>query len=70
MQLRTERGVLIMGVGRFYFASQVTSEGVVVQMADVEAGAHGTIYWELANEKVQGAWDVRFLGNGKVVPVK
>jgi hypothetical protein len=57
-------------LGRFYFASQVSSEGAVVQMADVEAGAHGAVYWELANEKVQGAWDVRFLGNGKVVPAK
>jgi hypothetical protein len=41
-----------------------------VQMADVVAAAHGEVYWELVNEKEQGVWDVRFLGDGQIVPGK
>jgi hypothetical protein len=64
------RDVLITRPGRFYFASQVSPEGGIVQMADVVAAAHGEVYWELVNEKEQGVWDVRFLGDGQIVPSK
>ena len=31
---------------------------------DVDADAHGSIYWDLANKNEQGPWDVRFVRNG------
>jgi len=55
---------------RFYFASQVTDEGNAVPNPELDGPAHGKAYWKLANEGKQGAWDVRFLGDGKVVPAK
>ena len=55
---------------RFYFPSQVTDKGAAVKNADSNGPAHEEVYWELANEKVQGPWDVRFLGDGKIVPAK
>lgn len=55
---------------RFYFASEVTAEGGPVKNTDLNGHAHGEVYWELANEKMQGSWDVRFLGDGKIVPAK
>ena len=57
-------------IERFYFASQVSAEGGIVMMDEVVADAHGEVYWGLANEEKQGNWDVRFLGDGKIVPVK
>lgn len=37
---------------------------------DLNGHAHGEVYWELTNEKVQGPWDVRFLGDGEILPAK
>ena len=55
---------------RFYFASEVTAEGGTVKIADLDGPAHGEVYWEMANENVQGPWDVRFLGDGQIVAAK
>lgn len=38
-----------------------------MQHPDVNADAHGTVYWDLANRSSQGNWDVRFLDDGKQV---
>jgi hypothetical protein len=54
-------------VNRFYFASQVTDEGGAVKNPDLNGATHSSLYWKLANEKEQGKWDVRFLGDGKIV---
>lgn len=55
-------------VNRFYFPSQVTKEGKAVDFPELNGEAHGTVYWNLVKASEQGAWDVRFLGDGKVVP--
>ncbi|KAH9216722.1 hypothetical protein DL95DRAFT_424331 [Leptodontidium sp. 2 PMI_412] len=52
---------------RFYFASQVTSSGDTIAYPDLSGGAHGLVYWELVNQTEQGAWDVRFLEDGRFV---
>ncbi|PVH75405.1 epimerase/hydratase [Cadophora sp. DSE1049] len=52
---------------RFYFASQVTSSGDTIAYPDLSGGAHGLVYWELVNQTEQGAWDVRFLEDGRLV---
>jgi NAD(P)-dependent dehydrogenase (short-subunit alcohol dehydrogenase family) len=56
--------LLIHVLRRFYYASQITVDGGPVPWEDVDADAHESIYWELANKQDQGPWDVRFVGKG------
>jgi len=48
---------------RFYFASQVSKEGSSVDYPELSGDAHAKLYWELVNEKQQGPWEVRFIGD-------
>ncbi|EER28703.1 oxidoreductase,short chain dehydrogenase, putative [Coccidioides posadasii C735 delta SOWgp] len=50
---------------RFYYASQVSPKGGPVRQVD--AGAHGAVFWDLINRQTQGNWDVRFLADGSEV---
>jgi hypothetical protein len=54
-------------MNRFYFVSQVTDEGRAVKNPDLNGATHSSLYWKLTNEEEQGKWDVRFLGDGKIV---
>lgn len=49
---------------RFYFASQITATSTHVPWEGVDADAHASVHWDLVNKKVQGPWDVRFVGQG------
>lgn len=53
---------------RFYFASQVSDQMYPVGSRALSGGAHGNIYWELANEETQGKWEVRFTQESRRVP--
>jgi len=55
---------------KFFFPSQVTEEGNAVQYDELSPSAHASLYWDLANGKEQGEWDVRFLKDGKIVSNK
>jgi len=55
---------------KFYFPSQVTSEGNAVQYDELSPSAHASLYWDLVNREEQGEWDVRFLKDGKIVSNK
>ncbi|KDQ52431.1 hypothetical protein JAAARDRAFT_61970 [Jaapia argillacea MUCL 33604] len=50
---------------RFYFASQVNSEGKPPG-PEFSAEAHGRAYWNLIQSKDQVRWDHRFTKNGSV----
>ena len=52
---------------RFYFPSQMNSEGSTVQYDEMSPSAYAGLYWDLANAKEQGDLDVRLLKDGKVV---
>jgi len=51
---------------RFYYVSQVTKEGNAVDLSELSGEAHGQLYSELASQKDQGPWEVRFTGDGKI----
>lgn len=52
----------LLGGDRFYFASEVTSDGGPVPYPDVSGEAHGDAYWKLVNGGIDlEKWDLRFV---------
>jgi hypothetical protein len=55
----------------FYFASQVTGDGLPVPYPDVSGIAHGEVYLNLVNrDMLREVWDVRFVANKEGTKVK
>lgn len=52
---------------RFYYATQVTEEGVMLRKEQVVREAHGRAFWDLVNLKLQGQWDIRFDESRKTI---